>query len=91
MSEPRVRLTVARMPLRSRTAANFSTVLLSELENPVSVTGLTGMRFTCIGMVLVALRRWELSSDAKARAAFSESFLPEMSVYSKDILRPVFA
>ena len=47
MSEPRRRLTVARIPFFSRTAANFATASLSEDEKPVSSTGFTGM-FTAV-------------------------------------------
>ena len=89
MSAPRVRRTVARMPFFSRVAANFSMVALAELENPLSSTGLTGIRFTCIGIVSVLLRRRELRSEARVKAFSTESFLPDISVYSKDILLPV--
>ena len=83
MSEPSLRLTVARMPFFSSTEANFATAFLSEEENPVSSTGFTGMRFTCIGKDSLAFfgRSFEFNSFARSRAAAGESFFPEISVY----------
>ena len=49
MSAPKRRRTVARIPFCSSVAANFSIAVLSEAEKAVSLTGLTGIRLTCIG------------------------------------------
>ena len=82
MSAPRVRRTVARMPLSSSVFANFCTACLPVAENSVSATGLTGMRLTCMGKLsLFEGRRALLRSLASRSAAATESFLPEISVY----------
>ena len=91
MSEPSFRRTVARMPRDSRTLAKEVTAALPERRKPVSSTSLTGIRLTCMGMVCSRVRRWRLSTRASRSAKAGESFFPAMSVYSKEMRRPVRA
>ena len=91
MSSPSVRRMVALIPFDSSTEANFEIASFSGPTKSRSFTALTGMRFTCMGIVSVRLRSLELSKFARASAAATESFLPAISVYSKDILLPVTA
>ena len=76
---------VADEKLIKRVAANALTALLSELLNPDSVTSLTGIRFTCIGIVSFLVRNAPLSVLARCNAFCLVSFLPAMRVYSKEI------
>ena len=74
ISLPRVRLTVAAMPLPANMSAKDCCLLMLLLLKPVPSTALTGIRFTWLCV--------PLSFCASSRAHSSESLTPLMMAYS---------
>ena len=89
MSEPSFLLTVARRPFLSSSAENSAIAFWDERTNPFSRTSFTGMRLTCMGIVSLLERRREFKRFASSVACALESFFPEISVYSNEILLSV--
>ena len=82
MSEPSRRLTVAFIP--SEISLFLKMFTFFDVESPVSLTSFKGIKLTC-GVDFI----YFLSTEARAIAPSTVSFLFAISVYSKEILLPV--